>query len=179
MMKGTNNFPKTVVKTTCLLSEYKVPPRHIPAREPDSKGVASVQGGGEKKPAISAIDCWHCGKLGHYKTSCPKLKIKGVQNLNIEDCVQEHSLFSADNDYEMLQQEKEVITKKMHFPWGKEGICGILLPHHVYIGTCATFASTPYPHLLTNLKKEEHALMGHSNMGLGGMEMSGEMGAVN
>ncbi len=79
----------------------------------------------------------------------------------------------------MFQQEKKVITKKMRFPWGKRGIHGILLPHHVYINTCATFASTPYPHLLTNLKKEEHALMGHSNMGSGGMEMSGEMGAVN
>ncbi len=66
----------------------------------------------------------------------------------------------------------------MRFPRGKRGIHGILLPHHVYIDTCATFGSTPYPHLLMNLKKEEHALMGHSNMGSGGMEMSGEMGAV-
>jgi hypothetical protein len=49
----------------------------------------------------------------------------------------------------------------------------------MYINTCATFANTPYLHLLTNLKKEERALMGHSNMGLGGMDMSGEMGAVN
>jgi hypothetical protein len=103
MTKGTNNFPKTVAETTCLLSKYKVPPRHVRAREPDSKGVAFVQGSGERKPAIGTIDCWHCGKLGHCKTSCPELQIVGVQNLNIEDCVQEHSLFSADNDYEMLQ----------------------------------------------------------------------------
>jgi hypothetical protein len=67
----------------------------------------------------------------------------------------------------------------MCFPRGKRGIHGILLPHHAYIDTCATFASTPYPHFLMNLKKEEHALMGHSNMGSGGMEMSGEMGAVD
>ncbi len=67
----------------------------------------------------------------------------------------------------------------MRFPQGKREIHGILLPHHVYIDTCATFARTLYPHLLTNLKKEEHPLMGHSNMGSGGMEMSGEMGAVN
>jgi hypothetical protein len=53
------------------------------------------------------------------------------------------------------------------------------LPHHVYIDTCATFASTSYPHLLMNLKKEEHALMGHSYMGSGGMEMSSEMGVVD
>jgi hypothetical protein len=61
---------------------------------------------------------------------------------------------------------------------GQKGIHGILLPHHVYIDTCASYTSTPYPHLLKNLKKEEHALVGHSNMGLGGMEMSSEMGAV-
>ncbi len=179
MTKRTNNYPQTVVKTTCLLSEYKVPSRHVCARQLDSEGVAFVQGGGEKKPAIGAIDCWHCGKLGQYKTSCPKLQIEGVQNLNIKNCVQEHSLFSADNNYKMFQQEKKVITKEMRLPRGKRGIHGILLPHHMYIDTCATFASTPYPHLLMNLKKEESALMGHSNMGLGGMEMSSEMGAIN
>ncbi len=63
-------------------------------------------------------------------------------------------------------------------PQGQKGICGILLPHHVYINKYACYASTPYPHLLKNLKKEEPALVGHSNMELGGMEMSGEMGAV-
>ncbi len=31
MTKGTDNFPKTVVQTTCLLSNYKVPPRYIRA----------------------------------------------------------------------------------------------------------------------------------------------------
>ncbi len=63
-------------------------------------------------------------------------------------------------------------------PQGQKGIHGVLSPHHVYIDTCASYASTPYPHLLKNLKKEECALVGHSNMGLGGMEMSGKMGAV-
>ncbi len=29
MMKGTDNYPKKVIKTTCLLSKYKVPPRHV------------------------------------------------------------------------------------------------------------------------------------------------------
>ncbi len=179
MTKETNNYPKTVIKTTCLLSKYKVPPRHIRARQLDSEGVAFVQGGREKKPAIGAIDCWYCGKLGHYKTSCLKLQIEGVQNLNIVDCVQVHSLFWADNNYEMFQREKKVFTKEMRFPWGKRGIHGILLPPHVYIDTCATFASTPYPHLLNNLKKEERALMGHSNMGSERMEISGEMVAVD
>ncbi len=107
MTKGTDNFPKTVLQMTCLLSNYKVPPRHVRAREPDSKGVAFMQGAGEKTPVIGMIDCWHCGKKGHYKTSCPKLQIdEGIQNLSIKDSVQEHSLFSTDDDYEMLQKEE-------------------------------------------------------------------------
>jgi hypothetical protein len=88
MTKGTNNFPKTVVQTICLLSNYKVPPRHVRAQEPDSKGVSFVQGAREKTPVIGTFDCWHCGKKGHYKTSCPKLQIdKGVQNLSIKDII--------------------------------------------------------------------------------------------
>ncbi len=103
MTKGTDNFPKTVIQTTCLLSDYKVPPRHVRAQEPDSKGVAFMQGAGEIMPVIGTIDCWHCGKKGHYKTSCPKLQIdEGVQNLSIKDSVQEHRLFSTDDDYELL-----------------------------------------------------------------------------
>ncbi len=55
---------------------------------------------------------------------------------------------------------------------------GILSPHHMYIDTCASYASTPYAHLLTNLKKQAHGLMGHSNAGSCSMSLSGEMGAL-
>jgi hypothetical protein len=159
--------------------------------------VAFVQGAGKKTPAIGTIDCWHCSKKGHYKTSCPELQIdKGVQNLSIKDSVQKHSLFLTDDDYKMLQKEETGVCRRAN---GLEltnpsaqnsklenntsdntsrGIHGILLPHYMYINTCASYASIPYPHLLKNLKKEERTLMGHSNMGSGGMDMSGKMGAV-
>ncbi len=112
MTKGTNNFSETVVQTTRLLSNYKVPPRHVRAQEPNSKGVGFVQGAGEKTPVIGTIGCWHSGKKGHYKTSCPELQIdEGVQNLSIKDSVQEHSLFLTDDDYEMLQKEERVFLQ--------------------------------------------------------------------
>ena len=55
---------------------------------------------------------------------------------------------------------------------------GILSPHHMYINTHASYAITPYAHLLTNTKKQAHGLVGHSNAGLCSMSSSGEMGAL-
>ena len=44
MTKGTDNFPKTIVETMCLLTDYV--PRLKRARNPDGKGLAFVQGEG-------------------------------------------------------------------------------------------------------------------------------------
>ena len=43
---------------------------------------------------------------------------------------------------------------------------------------CASYTSTPYPHLLANLKKEKRGLIGHSNARSCGMDSNGEMGAL-
>ena len=43
---------------------------------------------------------------------------------------------------------------------------------------CASYTSTPYPHLFLNLKKEEHGLIGHSNTKSCSMDFSKEMGAL-
>ncbi len=42
MMKGTNNFPKTIVETMRLLTDYVAPPRLQCALDPDGKGLASI-----------------------------------------------------------------------------------------------------------------------------------------
>jgi hypothetical protein len=48
----------------------------------------------------------------------------------------------------------------------------------VYINTCARYSSTPYPELLSNLKKQVHGLIGYSNAGSCGMDYSGSLGAL-
>jgi hypothetical protein len=63
-------------------------------------------------------------------------------------------------------------ARKYHRP------AGILSPEHMYIDTCASYASTPYAHLLTNLTKQARGLVGHSNAGLCSMSSSGEIGAL-
>jgi hypothetical protein len=103
----------------------------------------------------------------HYKNECPKLRVldAGIQNFNIDDCNEEHNLFSANDGYRLVQKQAK-------------GVQGILSPYHAYIDTCASYASTPYPELLLNLKKKLRWLIGHSNAGLCGMDLSGLLGAL-
>ena len=98
-------------------------------------------------------------------SECPELKLldMGVQNLNIDDCSEDPSLFSADDGYGLIQKQAK-------------GVRGILSPHHAYIDTCASYSSTPYKELLSNLKKQARGLIGHSNAGSCKMDSSGSLG---
>jgi hypothetical protein len=83
MTKGQDNFLKTIVKTTCLLNDYKLPARQQRVKDPNNDGVAFMQNtGGTAPPPVEDISCWHCGKKEHYKFNCPKLQ---VQEINIQD----------------------------------------------------------------------------------------------
>ncbi len=173
MTKGTDNFPKMIVNTVRLLTNYVAPPRLQHAHDPDGKGLAFVEGegGAPRSPKRDStnkgkINCWHCSGP-HYKSECPKLKVldKEVQNFNIDDCNEERNLFSADNGYGLVQKQAK-------------GVQGILSLYHAYINTCASYASTPYRELLSNLKKELRGLISHSNAGLCGMDSSGLLGAL-
>ena len=56
--------------------------------------------------------------------------------------------------------------------------CEAPFPYHTYIDTCASYSSTPYPELLSNLKKQARGLIGHSNAGMCRMDSSGSLGAL-
>ena len=153
MTKGTDNYLKTIVETMMrMLTDYVSPPRLQCVRDPDGKGLAFIQGEGgvphglRRDRAIKGeIDCWHCSRP-HYKNECPELKLMDtdVQNLIIDDCDEEHNLFSVADGYGRIQkQAKRVhVRKLLHTPY------------------------PPAPELLLNLKKQAHRLIGHSNAGL-------------
>jgi hypothetical protein len=103
MSLGKDNYPKTIVETTRLLNEYKVPPRAVRVRENQVEGVAFVQEG--KATDVKNITCYHCGKKGHYRSNCPELQVQGVddgvQNLTIDEqdeIREEHGLLSTSGD---------------------------------------------------------------------------------
>jgi hypothetical protein len=117
-----------------LLTDCVPPPRLQCVHDPDGEGLAFVQGdGGTSRGSKSKgeVECWHCGGP-HFKNECPELKLldTGIQNLNIEDCSEEHNLFSADDGYGLIQKQAK-------------GVRGILSPYHAYIDTCASYSSTP------------------------------------
>jgi hypothetical protein len=68
----------------------------------------------------------------------------------------------ADDGYGLIQKQANDVR-------------GILPPYHAYIDTCASYSSTPYKELLLNLKKQARGLIGHSNAGLCGMDLSGSL----
>ena len=80
-----------------------------------------------------------------------------MQNLSTEECHEGHNLFLTDDGCILVQK-------------GKTGVQGLLSPWHVFIDTCASYASMPNKSLLENVKLQERGLVGHSNAGSCGMD---------
>ena len=140
-------------------------------------GDGARPGGGTDNP-----NCWHCNKPGHLRNSCPDLAVEGIDNLNIKEFDDAHALFSADAlecDGEL--QEWDNNAQECGFgQQGKEqkGVRGLLQPNHLYIDTCASYASTPHRYLLENIKEADRGLIGHSNCGSTTMTEVGDLGNI-
>ena len=104
---------------------------------------------------------YHCAKKGHYKSNCPKLRAadERVQNLNRDGGAAAITPAATAGVQNMCVEEAE----DGHGLAQEQGVRGILNQDHVYIDTCATYASTPNPELLSNVKKEKRGLIGYTN----------------
>ncbi len=116
MIKGSDNFPKMIVETMHLLTNYRSLPKLQRVRNPDDKGLVFVKGKGSTPHSLKRdstnkdeIKCFHYGIMGHYKNVCPNLRAleEGNQNFNIDDCHKEHNLFYANNGYELVQKQEK------------------------------------------------------------------------
>ncbi len=78
MTKGADNFPKTIVETMRLLTNYKAPPRLQQVHDPDGEGLAFVQGKGatpsvqrERPQARIRSNAGTATRWGTTKTNAP------------------------------------------------------------------------------------------------------------
>jgi hypothetical protein len=72
MTKGTDNYPKTMVETMRMLTDYVLPPRLQCVHDPEGKGLAFVQGeGGASRGPKKDIKCFHCN--GPHRTTSSRI----------------------------------------------------------------------------------------------------------
>jgi len=149
MTKHVDNYPKNIVNTTCMLNDYKsVKVRMKSGGDGDNGGLAFTQ---EEGTPLDRITCHYCAKKGHYKSNCPELRAadQGVQNLNQDRGTTATTPTAAAGVQNICVEEAE----DGHGLAQEQGVRGILSEDIVYIDTCATYASTKNPELLSNVKK--------------------------
>ncbi len=77
MTNGINNYPKTIVETMRMLTDYVPPPRLQCVHDPDGEGLAFIQGeGGAMCGPKKDLKCYHCNGP-HYKRECPLAQVDG------------------------------------------------------------------------------------------------------
>ena len=113
---------------------------------------------------------------------CPHLAIKGIDNLNVNELDDTHALFSAEaQECDAELRECDGNAQECEFAQrgkGTKGMWGLLHPNHLYIDTCASYASTPHRYLLKDIKEANRGLVGHSNCGSTTMTEVGDLGNI-
>jgi hypothetical protein len=193
MSKRQDNYPKTMVEAARLMNDYKITARTQRAHDDPGEGMAFVQdrgggrrgGGRARRPAGGDPDdpnCWHCGQPGHQMRRCPDLAVEGVDNFNIDDTDDGHALFGAEGDDIDVKIDTSTELQECAFAQrGRSkpaGVRGLLNQNHLYIDTCASYASTPYRSLLEDVHEVRRGLVGHSNCGSTTMNEMGNLGKI-
>ena len=113
---------------------------------------------------------------------CPDLAVEGVDNFNIDEADDAHALFSTEGGEVGAEVGTESESQECAFAQnGKAkptGVRGLLNPNHLYIDTCASYASTPYRNLLSDVHEVNRGLIGHSNCGSTTMNEVGNLGKI-
>jgi hypothetical protein len=163
--KGADNYPSTLDGMLRLLNNYKTTGKAPTAPNPKPDGLTFLQEGRDNK------GCWHCGDPKHRKADCPKLKSleEGTDNPNINEEGGEPPEQGIDN-FNIHREGVDLLQggNRRRGP-------SILRPNHLYVDTCASYASTPYPELLISIEKRGNGLVGHSNAGSTVMGESGSL----
>ena len=113
---------------------------------------------------------------------CPDLAVEGIDNLNVDEYDDAHALFSMEDGPQSdskLQECGESQECAFAQRGGRgRGVRGVLQLNHLYIDTCASYASTPYRSLLKNVQESDRGLVGHSNCGSTTMTTVGDLGSI-
>jgi len=109
----------------------------------------------------------------------------GVQNFSIDSIDEEeheidepeegHGLSLTNNGCALIQSP---CLGAKYEEDGRKGYGALLNKWHLFIDTCASYASTTYPEILENLRQQKMCLRGHTNTGSTTIDHAGELGDI-
>ena len=197
-LKGRDDFPKTVIASMNLLSNYKMDPRNmVQVHRPANDGVAFTNVGNENGQEQgttltntgnrdkSHIKCFNCQEMGHYANQCTKTRETNQESATqlLMDALESDELDDDDDIGFAFQQDGTEIHKTykhtlvdgptinvtLNQPRGKVNPMWILLDSQ---STCDVFSNKK---LLKDIHKSTISLEIHCNAGKTTTNMRGTL----